>query len=312
MVSGSTPAVAATRTVTAPSSRRWWPSARIPPAHRGRLTGGKDPPSAISSCSPTRWPVAGTSTPAPPAPDAFTTSTIPQALALKPYATATLVRRRELAAPAATPTASPSATPTPTGAVKAVSVPPTGGAPGLDGASTWALILMAAGVCVTRRARRSEGVGRSFHDGPLSSRTVRGLARLLVARPGAWRAHGGGRGHARRPLPLATCAQASTEHHAALVVEHSDGSGHGAGPVIPCVRRVHGGLDHRAATAGTQWRRSTGPADSGQAVCQVDYEPALVPPRMPDVQRALLGDVRQSGRRVMGVLECRVHRADVP
>ena len=31
---------------------------------------------------------------------------------------------------------------------------------------------------------------------------------------------------------LGGCAQASTLHHAALVVEHSDGSGHGAGPVI--------------------------------------------------------------------------------
>jgi hypothetical protein len=75
------------------------------------------------------------------APDAFTTSVIPQALALKPYAAATTVVSGSSPPPPAVPTASPS----PTGSVKAVTVPATGSAGELGGTSTWALILVALG-----------------------------------------------------------------------------------------------------------------------------------------------------------------------
>jgi hypothetical protein len=75
------------------------------------------------------------------APDAFTTSTIPQALALKPYAAATTVVTGSSPPAAATATTSPS----PTGSVKAVTVPSTGSADDLGGGSAWALLLLALG-----------------------------------------------------------------------------------------------------------------------------------------------------------------------
>jgi hypothetical protein len=84
-------------------------------------------------------------------PDAFTTSTIPQALALKPYAAATTV----VAGSSPRTVASPS----PTGSVQAVTTPDTGGAGELGGGSEWALLLLALGsavfACAALARRRS-------------------------------------------------------------------------------------------------------------------------------------------------------------
>jgi hypothetical protein len=75
------------------------------------------------------------------APDAFTTSGIPQALALKPYAAATSIAAGSSPPVAAVATASPS----PTSSVQAVTVPATGAAGEVAGASPWALVLLALG-----------------------------------------------------------------------------------------------------------------------------------------------------------------------
>ncbi len=75
------------------------------------------------------------------APDAFTTSAVPQALTLTPYGQGTAI-----VAGSSPPSASSvSASPPPSSSVKAVTVPPTGGAGDLNGASTWALVLLALG-----------------------------------------------------------------------------------------------------------------------------------------------------------------------
>ncbi len=71
-------------------------------------------------------------------PDAFTTSTIPQALALKPYAAATTVV-------AGSSPAAPATSPSPTGVVKGVTVPATGSAGDLGGGSVASLLLLALG-----------------------------------------------------------------------------------------------------------------------------------------------------------------------
>ncbi|HEX4754384.1 MAG TPA: hypothetical protein VH661_01365 [Candidatus Dormibacteraeota bacterium] len=90
-------------------------------------------------------------------PDAFTTSAIPQALVLKPYATATDIAAGTSPPPASTPT------PAPTGAVKAVStgppVPSTGGATAGGSAPPLALFLVALGAAclgVGLRGRRAD------------------------------------------------------------------------------------------------------------------------------------------------------------
>lgn len=75
------------------------------------------------------------------APDAFTTSAVPQALALKPYA-ATTTFVTGSSPPAA---AVPSATPSPTASAKAVAVPPTGAGGAAGGGSTVAMVLLALG-----------------------------------------------------------------------------------------------------------------------------------------------------------------------
>ena len=102
-------------------------------------------------------------------------------------------------------------------------------------------------------------------------RASRRLARLLVTVPvlGGFTITGAA---AHVGLPLASCAQASTEHHATLVVEHSDGSGHGAGPVIRvCVAFSVDSItgDQLLTLSGVQYGRD----GSGQAVCQIDQEP---------------------------------------
>ncbi len=91
-------------------------------------------------------------------PDAFTTSSIPQALVRSPYGSATTVVAGS-SPPLRTP--APSSPPaTPTGSVAAVSVPATGSAVGSGGAATWALILLASGsialLCGALRRPRSE------------------------------------------------------------------------------------------------------------------------------------------------------------
>ncbi len=87
-------------------------------------------------------------------PDAFTTSPIPQALALKPYASATTV----VAGTSPPPAGAASATPSPTSSVQAVSVPATGSARDVTGGVPWAVALVAAGalmVLCTAFRRRS-------------------------------------------------------------------------------------------------------------------------------------------------------------
>jgi hypothetical protein len=69
-----------------------------------------------------------------------------------------------------------------------------------------------------------------------------------------------------------TCVLAATEHHATLVVEHSDGSGH-AGPVIRvCVAFTEDSITGQQllARSGVHY----GTDGSGRAVCQIDNEPA--------------------------------------
>jgi hypothetical protein len=76
---------------------------------------------------------------------------------------------------------------------------------------------------------------------------------------------------------VAGCAQASTAHHAALVVEHSAGGGHGAGPVITvCVAFTQDSITGAQLLdrSGVQY----GSGYSGQAVCQIDREPAQYQP----------------------------------
>lgn len=73
--------------------------------------------------------------------DAFTTSAVPQALALKSYGGGTAIVVGSSPVPATAGTASQS----PTSSVKAVTVPSTGGAGDLTSASTWALVLLALG-----------------------------------------------------------------------------------------------------------------------------------------------------------------------
>jgi hypothetical protein len=85
-------------------------------------------------------------------------------------------------------------------------------------------------------------------------------------------------GSASRVGPSAVgCAQASTAHHAALVIEHSAGGGHGAGPVITvCVAFTEDSVTGAQLLdrSGVQY----GSGYSGQAVCQVDHEPAQYQP----------------------------------
>jgi hypothetical protein len=89
------------------------------------------------------------------APDAFTTSAVPQALALKPYAAATTI------VAGSSPPAAPvtTATPSPTSSVKGVSVPATGAAGVISGGSTAAFVLLALGslllACASLRRRSS-------------------------------------------------------------------------------------------------------------------------------------------------------------
>jgi hypothetical protein len=76
---------------------------------------------------------------------------------------------------------------------------------------------------------------------------------------------------------VAGCAQAATVHHAALIVEHSAGSGHGAGPVIKaCVSFTEDSItgDQLLTRSGVEFGRD----DSGQAVCQIDSEPTMYQP----------------------------------
>jgi hypothetical protein len=106
--------------------------------------------------------------------------------------------------------------------------------------------------------------------------TVRSLIRLAAVVPmlGGLTVIGAA---AHVGLPLSSCAQAATEHHASLVVEHSDGSGHGAGPVIKvCVAFTEDSItgEQLLTRSGVEYM----PGDSGQAVCQIDQEPASYPP----------------------------------
>lgn len=78
---------------------------------------------------------------------------------------------------------------------------------------------------------------------------------------------------ARLGPAIAGCAEASTVHHATLVVEHSDGSGHGAGSVIRvCVPFSGDSITGDVLLHDSGVQHATG--DSGQAVCQIDSEPA--------------------------------------
>ena len=88
------------------------------------------------------------------APDAFTTSAVPQALALKPYGQGTAIVVGSSPPPASTVTASPS----PTSSVKAITVPSTGSAGDVGGGSVWALVLLALGsLALAGAALRSGG-----------------------------------------------------------------------------------------------------------------------------------------------------------
>ncbi len=73
------------------------------------------------------------------APDAFTTSTIPQALALKPYSAATAI------VAGSSPPAAVAPSPSPTNSVKGIAVPSAGSAGDGGGSSVLALLLLAAG-----------------------------------------------------------------------------------------------------------------------------------------------------------------------
>jgi hypothetical protein len=91
-------------------------------------------------------------------PDAFTTSGIPQALALKPYAAATTIAAGTAPPPAATPTASPTPTPPATAKGSAgVTVPSTGASGGAGQGAVLSLVLIGLGalaLAVSRFGRR--------------------------------------------------------------------------------------------------------------------------------------------------------------
>ncbi len=77
---------------------------------------------------------------------------------------------------------------------------------------------------------------------------------------------------------ISGCAQASSVHHAALIVDHSDGSGHGLGPVITvCVPFSEDAITGETLLARSGVQYATG--DSGQAVCQIDSEPTSYKPQ---------------------------------
>ena len=79
--------------------------------------------------------------------------------------------------------------------------------------------------------------------------------------------------------PLLSCAQAATAHHAALVVEHGDGS-----VITVCVAfdetSITGDqlLSYAHAQAQLQYATASYGGGNGEAVCQIDYEPAQYPP----------------------------------
>jgi hypothetical protein len=102
--------------------------------------------------------------------------------------------------------------------------------------------------------------------------TVRSLIRLAAVVPvlGGLTAIGA---VAHVGLPLSGCAQAATEHHAALVVEHGDGA-----VITVCVPfsgdSITGDqlLNYAKNVDPRHLEYDTG--YSGKAVCQIDYEPA--------------------------------------
>jgi hypothetical protein len=101
---------------------------------------------------------------------------------------------------------------------------------------------------------------------------LRGLARILAVVPVL--AVVTVVGSATKVGPsVSGCAQAATVHHAALVVEHSDGA-----VIKVCVSFTADSItgDQLLASSGVQY--ATG--YSGQAVCQIDHEPpdSQVPP----------------------------------
>jgi hypothetical protein len=101
--------------------------------------------------------------------------------------------------------------------------------------------------------------------------TVRSLIRLAAVVPmlGALTVIGSA---THVGLPLSGCAQAATEHHAALVVEHSDGA-----VITVCVPfsgdSITGDqlLNYAKNVDPRHLEYDTG--YSGKAVCQIDYEP---------------------------------------
>jgi len=70
------------------------------------------------------------------------------------------------------------------------------------------------------------------------------------------------------------CAQAATVHHAALVVEHSDGA-----TLKVCVSFTADSItgDQLLASSGVQYATADY-GSTGKAVCQIDYEPSSYPP----------------------------------
>ncbi|MBJ7595331.1 MAG: hypothetical protein JF886_10810 [Candidatus Dormibacteraeota bacterium] len=101
---------------------------------------GKNPVSNLESFAD-RQGGGGYVFPGNAAPDAFTTSSVPQALALKPYAHRTAIVLGSAPGPATTTPVTAS----PTSSVQAISVPPTGSAGEVGGASVWAFALLALG-----------------------------------------------------------------------------------------------------------------------------------------------------------------------
>jgi hypothetical protein len=79
---------------------------------------------------------------------------------------------------------------------------------------------------------------------------------------------------ARVGPPVATCAQAATLHHAALVVEHGDGV-----VIRRCVAFSGDSITGDQLLAASHVQYATAAyGGTGKAVCQIDYEPTSYPP----------------------------------
>ncbi len=116
-------------------------------------------------------------------------------------------------------------------------------------------------------------------------------------------------GAVSRVGPVAAgCAQASSAHHAALVVEHGNGA-----VIRVCVSFTAASITGDQVLALSHVQYATADyGGTGKAVCQIEGEPAELPAGLLDGEQSVLGHVRQPRRRVVAGLQPRYLVADLP